>query len=67
MLKWTATSLIIIATVCRSLNLHVADVVIGGIGTLMWAYCAYKMNDKALLTVNVFCVLVLTAGLFNLK
>ncbi len=65
MLKWTATGLIIISTLCRAFNLHLADVSFGLAGTVLWAYCAYLMRDRALLAVNGFCASVLTAGLFN--
>lgn len=65
MLKWSATIAIIIATICRSFDYHVADMVIGGIGTGLWAYAAYKMQDKALLAVNVFCLGILLYGIFN--
>lgn len=64
-LKWTATSFIIVATICRALNLHLFDLVFGTVGAIMWAYCAYIMKDKALITVNVFCASVLILGLIN--
>lgn len=65
MLKWTATAAIIAATVCRSLEYHMADLVIGGIGTTLWAYAAYKMQDRALLAVNAFCLAILVYGVMK--
>lgn len=61
--KWNATAFIIAATIFRSLNFHTFDLVFGLIGTLMWAYCAWKMEDKPLLLVNGFCGIVLILGL----
>jgi hypothetical protein len=66
-LKWSATGFIVIATICRALNLHALDIGLGLAGTLIWAYCAYRMGDRALLTVNGFCATILVAGLFNMK
>ena len=62
MIKWTATAAIIIATICRSFDYHTADMVVGGFGTALWAYAAYKMQDKALLAVNIFCLGILIYG-----
>lgn len=61
--KWAATAFIIAATIFRSLSLHTFDLVFGLVGTLMWAYCAWKMEDKPLLLVNGFCGIVLILGL----
>ena len=65
-IKWIATGAIMVATVLRALNFHTGDVAIGLFGTVLWAYCAYKMKDSPLVVVNVFCGIVLFGGLFNL-
>jgi len=45
-IKWVATGAIMVATVMRALNFHTGDIIIGLLGTVLWAYCAYKMKDK---------------------
>lgn len=62
MLKWIATAAIVVATICRSFDYHIADLVIGGIGTAMWSYVAYQMKDKPLFVVNAFCLGILIYG-----
>lgn len=65
MLKWTATACIVIATLLRAFEYHTGDLIVGGIGTALWAYAAYQMRDKALFTVNAFCLAILTYGVFK--
>jgi hypothetical protein len=62
-IKWSGTILIIIATVMRVVGYHFLDLSIGLVGTILWAYAAYKENDKPLLTVNIFIITVLLFGL----
>ena len=62
-IKWSATLGIIAATMLRAGGYHLADMVVGGIATIMWAYAAYKMKDTPLFAVNGFCVLVLAYGI----
>lgn len=63
--KWVATFGIIAATILRSGGYHYADMVVGGIATLLWAYAAFKMKDTPLFAVNAFCVLVLAYGIMK--
>lgn len=63
---WTATSAFIIATAIRAggwSNLY--DLVFTFIGSALWAYCGYRVRNHALVTVNVFGVLIVTAGLIR--
>lgn len=64
-IKWLGTILIIIATIMRVVGYHFLDLSLGLVGTVMWAYAAYKQKDNALLTVNVFIVIVLLFGILN--
>lgn len=64
-IKWSATLGIIAATMLRAGGYHLADMVVGGMATIMWAYAAYKMKDNALFAVNAFCVLVLAYGILK--
>lgn len=62
-IKWLGTILIIIATVMRVAGHHFLDLSIGLVGAMLWAYAAYKENDKPLLAVNIFIISVLVFGL----
>lgn len=65
MLKWTATACIVVATLLRAFEYHTADLIVGGVGTALWAYAAYEMKDKALLAVNAFCFAILVYGVIK--
>ena len=65
MIKWIGTILIILATIFRAMNLHVADMACTLIGASAWAYAAWRTNDKALLTINLFSVLMMIAGIYH--
>ena len=64
-LKWLGTACVILAAVCRSLNLHAADMALSLIGAAVWVYAALRMKDKALLTVNGFIVAILLYGMIK--
>lgn len=63
--KWTATVFIIIATLARTMEYHYIDLLMGSIGTAMWAYIAFRTKENALLAVNMFCLTILTVGLIK--
>lgn len=62
-IKWSGTILIIIATIMRILGYHLLDLSIGLLGSMLWAYAAYVEKDNALLTVNIFIIIVLLFGI----
>ncbi len=64
-IKWTATFFIIFATIARTMEYHYVDLMLGSIGTAMWAYIAFRTKENALLAVNVFCLAILTVGLIK--
>jgi hypothetical protein len=61
-IKWTATICIILATCCRSAGLHHYDMMFSMLGGGMWVWAAHKMRDTPLLTVNLFCMVILMLG-----
>ncbi len=65
LIKWTGTALVIVATILRALGYHTEDMVTGFIGTGLWAYASYVDKDYALLTCNIFILIVLTYGIFT--
>lgn len=62
-IKWLGTAGIIIATILRAYGYHIEDMVVGLIGTALWAYAAFKEKDNALLTCNLFILTVLIYGI----
>jgi len=61
--KWLGTIGVIIAAILRAFGYHVEDMIIGSMGTALWAYAAYKGRDTALLTCNLFILTVLIYGI----
>jgi hypothetical protein len=64
-IKWLGTILIILATIFRAIDMHLADMACTLIGASAWAYAAWRTNDKALLTINLFSVLIMIAGIYH--
>ena len=66
-IKWTASYLLIIATVLRATGLyHIYDVALCAAGTAMWGYVGYRWHDRALILINTVASIVLTIGLVKL-
>lgn len=65
MIKWFATLCVILAAGARAFNQHIFDLVLSILGAGVWAYVAYRENDKALLTVNGFILAILAFGIFK--
>jgi len=63
-IKWLGTAGVIIATILRAFGYHVEDMIVGFMGTTLWAYASYKDRDMALLTCNMFILAVLVYGIF---
>lgn len=64
-IKWLGTILIILATVFRAIDMHLADMACTLLGASVWAYAAWRTNDKALLTINLFSVVMMIAGIYH--
>lgn len=62
-LKWASTACIIAAAVGRAFEFHGMDMAFSIIGTGGWAFVAYKMQEKALVTVNAAILGILLVGL----
>jgi hypothetical protein len=63
--KWLGTTGVIVATILRAFGYHTEDMIVGFMGTALWAYASYKDRDMALLTCNVFILAVLLYGIFT--
>lgn len=65
LIKWLGTTGVIVATILRAFGFHIEDMIVGFIGTTLWAYASYKDRDHALLTCNIFILAVLVYGIFK--
>lgn len=65
-LGWSGTFAIIIATCIRAAGVsNLFDLIFTNLGCILWAVCAYRNKNNALLTVNAFSVLIVSAGIFR--
>ena len=65
-LGWSGTAAIILATCVRAAGVsNLLDLVFTDIGCFLWAIAAYRSNNNALLTVNAFSVLIVSAGIIR--
>lgn len=65
-LGWTGTAAIIIATCIRATGYsNLLDLVFTDLGCFLWSIAAYRNRNNALLTVNAFSVLIVTAGILK--
>lgn len=62
-IKWAATISIIIATGARAIELHAVDLLFGWIGTALWLLAAVYMKERALVVVNIVCLVFISYGL----
>ena len=63
-IKWLGTILILLATLFRAGDMHMADMLATLFGAGLWSYAAWKTSDRALFAVNVFSVLVMLVGIY---
>jgi hypothetical protein len=63
--KWLCTTGLIVSAILRAIGYHVSDMLIGLFGTALWVYASYKEKDRALLTCNLFILLILMYGIYN--
>lgn len=62
----SGTSAIIAATCIRAAGVsNFLDLVFTDLGCFLWATAAFRSKNNALLTVNVFSVLIVTAGIIR--
>ena len=61
--KWVATILVIIAVVCRSLELHIYDMVFSLLGVIGWTFVGLKWHDRALTILNTVLGVLLVLGI----
>jgi len=63
MLKWTGTLLCLLGIVLTSINIYPINILIGCIGSALWAYSGYSEDDMALFTVEIVAVAIYFSGI----
>jgi hypothetical protein len=62
-LKWTGTTLCLLGILLTALNIYPANIVIGFIGSGLWAAAGYAQDDMPLFTVEIVAVAFYLAGI----
>ena len=61
--KWVSTLLVIVAVVCRSLELHLYDLVFSLLGVVGWTFVGLRWHDRALTLLNTVLGVLLILGI----
>jgi len=63
MFKWIGTLLCLLGILLTSINIYPLNILIGCIGSAMWAYKGYEQDDMALFTVEIVAVALYFSGI----
>lgn len=63
-LKWTATWLTLAGALCTSLRIDPANIYLLNMGAMLFTWWAFRIRDRAMITVNVGLLLIYVVGLF---
>lgn len=61
--KWVSTILVILAVMCRSLELHLYDMMFSLLGVVGWTFVGLQWNDRALTLLNTVLGVLLILGI----
>ena len=61
--KWVSTLLVIAAVMCRSLELHIYDMVFSLLGVIGWTFVGLRWHDRALTLLNTVLGVLLMLGI----
>ena len=61
--KWVSTLLVIAAVMCRSLELHIYDMVFSLLGVIGWTFVGLRWHDRALTLLNTVLGVLLILGI----
>ena len=61
--KWVSTLLVIAAVMCRSLELHIYDMVFSLLGVIGWTFVGLQWHDRALTLLNTVLGVLLILGI----
>jgi hypothetical protein len=62
-LKWIGTTLCLLGILLTALNIYPANILIGFIGSGLWAAAGYAQDDMPLFTVEIVAVAFYFAGI----
>jgi undecaprenyl pyrophosphate phosphatase UppP len=62
-LKWTGTAICLLSILLTALNIYPANLILGFIGSAIWATAGYALDDKPLFVVEVVAVIFYAGGL----
>jgi hypothetical protein len=61
--KWVSTILVILAVMCRSLELHLYDMMFSLLGVIGWTFVGLRWHDRALTLLNTVLGVLLMLGI----
>ena len=61
--KWAGTGICLLSILLTALNIYPTNLVLGFIGSTMWAAAGYAQDDMALFTVEIVAVAFYFAGI----
>ena len=61
--KWAGTILCLLGILLTSLNIYPANIVIGFVGSLIWALAGFAQDDMPLFTVEIVAVIFYFSGI----
>ena len=61
--KWTGTGICLLSILLTALNIYPANLVLGFIGSTMWAIAGYALDDTPLFVVEAVAVVFYFAGI----
>jgi len=63
--KWAGTISYLIGMTLTAFNIYPINIIMSGIGALLWTHAAIVTKDKPLLLLEITTILVYTAGIIN--
>ena len=61
--KWTGTGICLLSILLTALNIYPANLILGFIGSTMWAIAGYSLDDTPLFVVEAVAVVFYFGGL----
>jgi preprotein translocase subunit SecY len=61
--KWTGTAICLFSILLTALNIYPANLILGFIGSTMWAIAGYALDDTPLFVVEAVAVVFYAGGL----
>jgi preprotein translocase subunit SecY len=61
--KWTGTGICLLSILLTALNIYPANLILGFIGSTMWAIAGYALDDTPLFVVEAVAVLFYAGGI----